>query len=1371
MTLSPQKGQIVHMPDIIEGQINEGAQMAGGAEPFLGLSPYTEESREVFFGRRPDTDALLSLLTRDDFSMGVLHGEAGVGKTSCLRAGLLPRLKSTGPAALYLSGKQTIRKDLEAAAMDAGATPSMPDEELATYALRVARALKDKPVLIIDNISDILEGEETKDSLHELMELVRRLGREDHAPLRILFCVDTERYHLLTDLQRSAQVSIPPSAIYRLKRFGRETATKVIEQAALASGVYFEAGLSALIAQDLTARGPVLPLTLQVTVSRAVEKNALFARRYLRQGGTAVLTLDWLKSRCAKARQSLAIPLLSEATDLREHGAGWSSIEELARGAGVSEDGAQKAAETLTLEGLFEKRTRGAVATFRLRQMGLISSIHRIDGSYRAKKSKARLTLRRRLTSGGLLRPHETLSTLGYRPRSPEESSLLSKSRKIHLLAVLIFFAVLAGTLTWVQFVAQSGYRVELMGSGPKEHRTLMVKRGLPGYSSFALYSPTPPLGAILVDTGIPGASLKKGAYKKISRGKLSGTWDSRVGGVPGWYDDLMKHLEPVLRGELLILGGAPKKGYALLEKRSRDPRELGRILSFLTLVGTGTPREKTLIKKGFDSKDRQLRVRALVCALGVARQNPNAVMEVLVAAAKSKLPTLRRQVLEGARHLPPAKALQMVSKAFAGLGENDELQTALALAWIFRDKAPREAADLFVKGLGRSSAAISRRSVEWLTVMKRNHPKKVGKALATGLSRYKKTSTRLELARLLASLPKGGRHTSSVEKAVLKLLQDKSFGVVKKGYELAYDLVDYDKVKDKIHSMAKKDKGKATRWRALAATALRHYAKRGANVDTDLLERLAKDRRVAVRVEAVKALGHTKKQLRVLSETLSDREIAVRAEAMVALAAQSGKNNYKTLTLLRKLAKGEGFAIKVAMPRAAANLVSSRRYWPIARYEVIRATRNRSSKIRTAAVEALAPIGHLRPKKALQALKKRVEDESASVRKATAKALAQVTPHLPIKKTIPLLIKLANDSDHPVAVTALRGIHTALSPTKKKTASKATKKPKAQDDKKEKRRSDSAAVLVGAAALKLLEKASGARHRLDAFLKVLAETPPEHHPKKLGQSLAKSFRTVTWDHAYTVLLDTTQRLKLGRPLLAAIEVGPPRIKKRALSAALKHSQETAAQALTIALQDPNEEVQQAAFKGAADLAVERHDKLLDLLLKRMADPSDPFAFRALEVLAGARIAAEKKKKKIVHTLTTATFSPYVAVRSAAARALAKNPKIYRKLLTRLLLDPAVEVRRHAIMGYATWLSEKTDAAKLVRQLDTKRARRQERYAALVALHLKRRGNEKDSAAEALDKAAKAPTPLTRVLARAALTVREGDTRRLMDLLELLFLL
>jgi len=68
--------------------------------PWLGLASFTEETRAYFYGREDEVAELARRVQRK--LLTVLFGQSGLGKTSILRAGLVPRLRSQGYCPVYV---------------------------------------------------------------------------------------------------------------------------------------------------------------------------------------------------------------------------------------------------------------------------------------------------------------------------------------------------------------------------------------------------------------------------------------------------------------------------------------------------------------------------------------------------------------------------------------------------------------------------------------------------------------------------------------------------------------------------------------------------------------------------------------------------------------------------------------------------------------------------------------------------------------------------------------------------------------------------------------------------------------------------------------------------------------------------------------------------------------------------------------------------------------------------------------------------------------------------------------------------------------------------------------------------------------------
>jgi hypothetical protein len=68
--------------------------------PWLGLASFTEETQAYFYGREEEVAELARRVQRK--LLTVLFGQSGLGKTSILRAGLVPRLRGQGYCPVYV---------------------------------------------------------------------------------------------------------------------------------------------------------------------------------------------------------------------------------------------------------------------------------------------------------------------------------------------------------------------------------------------------------------------------------------------------------------------------------------------------------------------------------------------------------------------------------------------------------------------------------------------------------------------------------------------------------------------------------------------------------------------------------------------------------------------------------------------------------------------------------------------------------------------------------------------------------------------------------------------------------------------------------------------------------------------------------------------------------------------------------------------------------------------------------------------------------------------------------------------------------------------------------------------------------------------
>ena len=107
-------------------------------QPYRSLAFYDENDRALFTGRDADVVRFAATLDRPDTRILILHGESGTGKTSFLRAGVIPYLEEEcvgyrflrrpDGSVLIIQAAKDLVGQLAQALLDATATPLRYDD-------------------------------------------------------------------------------------------------------------------------------------------------------------------------------------------------------------------------------------------------------------------------------------------------------------------------------------------------------------------------------------------------------------------------------------------------------------------------------------------------------------------------------------------------------------------------------------------------------------------------------------------------------------------------------------------------------------------------------------------------------------------------------------------------------------------------------------------------------------------------------------------------------------------------------------------------------------------------------------------------------------------------------------------------------------------------------------------------------------------------------------------------------------------------------------------------------------------------------------------------------------------------------------------
>lgn len=234
------------------------------AQPYKGPSPFTADDVAIFTGRQDEARRLTNRILAHRLT--VLYGEAGVGKTSLLRAGVEPLLAQQDGHLLLVTPtpdvppETAVRRALDGL-IPASATQTVPDR------IRMWQRQHRGPlVLAFDPGEDLIALAAAQASV---VPWLQGLAADLDLNLRIVLLVREETLGQLEALQ-----TIWPGLLdvrFRLERLGREAARAAIEEPAHRFGVSWEAGLIERMLDDLD-RGGVMPPLLQIVCARLYER-------------------------------------------------------------------------------------------------------------------------------------------------------------------------------------------------------------------------------------------------------------------------------------------------------------------------------------------------------------------------------------------------------------------------------------------------------------------------------------------------------------------------------------------------------------------------------------------------------------------------------------------------------------------------------------------------------------------------------------------------------------------------------------------------------------------------------------------------------------------------------------------------------------------------------------------------------------------------------------------------------------------------------------------------------------------------------------------------------------------------------------------
>lgn len=263
--------------------------IAGAKEvtnPYKGLQAFHDADADEFFGRDSLVAELVARLGGNSAGARclVIVGPSGSGKSSVVRAGLLPALRTDAIVGSSRWFATTMRpgpdpfESLEAALLRIAVNPpaSLVDQ-LRDGERGVVRGVRrclpsdeDVAVLVIDQFEEVFTNSSTTDA-HRFLDALSAATADPTSPLRLVATLRADYYHRplehpgFAPLLKQAAVDVTPLTPEELEQ--------VIVEPARRRGVGFEPGLVARIVADTVGQPSPLPL-LQYSLSELFDRRA-----------------------------------------------------------------------------------------------------------------------------------------------------------------------------------------------------------------------------------------------------------------------------------------------------------------------------------------------------------------------------------------------------------------------------------------------------------------------------------------------------------------------------------------------------------------------------------------------------------------------------------------------------------------------------------------------------------------------------------------------------------------------------------------------------------------------------------------------------------------------------------------------------------------------------------------------------------------------------------------------------------------------------------------------------------------------------------------------------------------------------------------
>ncbi|HUC79470.1 MAG TPA: hypothetical protein VMR70_01085 [Flavisolibacter sp.] len=237
-----------------------------------GLLAFDVDDHRIFsqLQREREIALVISLFSSADHQFALLHGRSGTGKTSFLRAGLLPALREKWPSVIAIYVNFTHQPPVQLIQRALKVQYGM-DVDRFTGFLQIVQFLDlqgKSAIFLFDQFEQYLLAQNaTKENTEFASDLVRWYQRKEQNQTKILFSIRGDFLDFWTPLRQQMGLNLGPQEEIRLEAFTPSQATLILEVIAQTERIGFDKEfIETVCTEQLRGKenGRISPVDIQI---------------------------------------------------------------------------------------------------------------------------------------------------------------------------------------------------------------------------------------------------------------------------------------------------------------------------------------------------------------------------------------------------------------------------------------------------------------------------------------------------------------------------------------------------------------------------------------------------------------------------------------------------------------------------------------------------------------------------------------------------------------------------------------------------------------------------------------------------------------------------------------------------------------------------------------------------------------------------------------------------------------------------------------------------------------------------------------------------------------------------------------------------